>query len=68
MTIMDHTNNLCSEIQFNPDRKGTLSSLFGKAATPSDFFKGSIDSVYRSHPMYTNEGLNAIYSDGKRRA
>lgn len=65
MTFMDPENRLFLEIVLNPEKKGSISGMFSKSTTTSDYFKGTIYKVARSHPMMNPKLRTTICNGGK---
>ena len=66
LTVTSPSENLYSEVIFNPDKKGTISGIFGKSQTPSDFFIGTIQRIKPTHPILTEQGMKAMQESGKK--
>lgn len=56
MDFVDEANDLHCELQMNPDRKGFVKSLFKRAETPTDWFRG----VITKGPAKTGQELCAV--------
>ncbi|OMJ79246.1 hypothetical protein SteCoe_20799 [Stentor coeruleus] len=66
LTVTCPSENLYSEINFYPDKKGAISGLFAKAQTPADFFTGFIHRVKNTHPIMTEQGRKAMEESAKK--